>query len=68
TLRYARAYSTDNQSFADKMQITVQTLVDNYEAFASAKVPMQIIYQVNDAESTSTKNSRLYEIFFTENE
>ncbi len=69
-LTYNRVWSAENQGhLANDMQMTIQTLIDNYDAFASAKIPMQIIFQVHDdAAETSVKASRLYEIFFVENE
>ena len=63
SLYYGRTYSNNNQGAGLQTSIvaTVQTLVNNYEAYATAQIPMQIIYSPY---SFKTGTARLYEIFF----
>ena len=65
-LRYQKTWGAGNQvtGIQTDMQMTAQTLVDNYTAFASGQIPMYIIYSPYDC---STGTARLYEITFTKN-
>ena len=67
SLFYGRTGSESNQgaSLQTATTGTIKTLIDNYEAFASAKVPMQIIYSPYLYNSGT---ARLYEITFAKNE
>ncbi len=66
SLYYGRTYSSNNQGagLQDSMSATIQTLIDNYDSYATAKIPMQIIYSPY---SFKTGTARLYEIFFNKN-
>ena len=65
-LRYQKTWGAGNQvGIQTDMQMTMQTLVDNYTAFALGQIPMHIVYSPYDC---PTGTARLYEITFAKNE
>ena len=67
-LTYQKVWSGGDQVSAvnTAMKMNVQTLIDNYESFATAEVPMFVVFQPQDS-SASSGITRIYEIFFARN-
>lgn len=65
-LHYHKTGSEGNQGagLMSNLTGTITTLIDNYEAYATAQVPMQIIY---GSHYFNSGTARLYEIFFVAN-
>ncbi len=60
------AWSSNNQVTSANMTANINTIIDNYDAFASGKVPMMIMMHMAGTKETS-EESRLYEMGFHKN-
>ncbi len=66
-MQFNKCWSSTGGNYAvGNINMTVSTLVEYYDAFANAKVPMHMFYQAYDVTETSA-NTRFYEIFFVKN-
>ena len=64
-LNFNRTWGGDN--YEASCDINIAMLVDNYEAFAAGKIPMQAVYNPHENFGSTSINVRLYELFFVAN-
>ena len=71
TLYYQSFWSSTNQSdvLQSESSMNIATIINNYDAFANAQIPMQIAYNPYEFTSADMGNptTRLYELFFIKN-